>query len=121
MNKDISYEKLIKRYCLDPEDVLIITNGVLNNSTLHDIQGEINGKLTKEKIYVIARALCQNLVGEDIALVAPVMSKERREMADKVAKKKSLASSGSESDDKSAQSAEEVMNILSELFYEHRD
>lgn len=121
MNKDISYEKLIKRYCLDKEDILVITNGILNNETLHYIQGEIDCKLTKEKIYVIARSLCQNLIGEDISMVAPVMVKERREMAKGCTKAKKAIRKNEDDTERSSQSAEEVMNILSELFYEYRE
>jgi len=117
--KDISYEKIIKRYCLEQNDILLITNAVLNNLSLSEIQSELNGRLNKEKIYVIARSICKELVGEDIISVAPLMAKEREELVEKSSKSNNRSNEESDdSDFETSQNAEDIINMLAELMYE---
>lgn len=117
--KDISYEKIIERYCLEQKDILLITNGVLNNVSLSEIQSEMNGRLNKEKIYVIARSICKDLVGEDIISVAPLMAKEREALVKKSStKSKAKNKQSDESETDSSQSAEDIINMIAELMYE---
>ena len=119
MSKSISYEALIEKYCLLQKDVLKITNAVLRDASLQEIQSELNGRLTQERIYVVARSICNDLVGEDINLVAPKMVKERKLLGAKASKQKGEGSSTSSREGySSSQSAEDVMSALAELFYE---
>lgn len=118
MSNTFEYEKLIKKYCLQKTDILLITDSVLKNKGLEETQSEINGRLSQEKIYVIAKSICQDLVGEDIAFVAPLMVKQRKELALKNrTKSKGNKTIGNKLED-SSQSAEDILNILSEIFYD---
>lgn len=120
MSIKVNYEDLIKKYCLEQTDVLSITNAVLRDASLIEAQSEINGRLSQEKVYVIAKAICKDLVGEDINRVAPRMVADREVLAKQQikSKNKSKLSKSKDDEDNSTSSAEDFMQMLSEAFYE---
>jgi len=122
MSKSIDYEKLIEKYCLSNTDVLKVTNSILKNSGLDEIQSELNGRLTQEKIYVLVKSLCLDLMGEDISLVCPKIVKQRKKLSENAANKKSNdginLSNKKDKDFLENQSAEDIMKTLQEYFYE---
>lgn len=116
MSIKVNYEDLIKKYCLEQTDVLSITNAVLRNASLIEAQSEINGRLSQEKVYVIAKAICKDLVGEDIIKVAPKMYSDRENLAKKRKTTKKKYEKAENVNDTT--SIEEFMQILTESFYE---
>jgi hypothetical protein len=115
MSRDIGYEKLIVKYSLNSKDILVITESILKNKSLSFLQSELNGRLTKQKLYVVAKSICRDLVGESLELVASEMVKERKLMANTSV---NASNTLPKKDDQEFNSSEDILDELIDLFYE---
>ncbi len=81
MNKELSYESFMFRNSISEHQASSITECLLKNNNLTETYIKINKTLSREKIFVFAKLISKDLIGEKLIDTCPAMWHERDEIA----------------------------------------
>jgi hypothetical protein len=83
MREELSYESFMFKNEISEIQAAVVTDCLLKNNNLTETYLKIEETLSREKIFVFAKLISKDLIGEKLIDICPAMWSERSDMINK--------------------------------------